>query len=158
GASSDCTRCPRRRARSSDSRGPPISILHGNSEPECRSLAEGALHPDAAPVHLDELLGDAETQAGAPVFPADRGVDLPELREDVVQLIFGDANAGVAHAVDEVVAALLGRDLDPSLFRELDRVAGEVHEALRNSLAVAVRDGKIVRRGDHEIEPLLAPE
>ena len=54
----------------------------GNAEVEGGPFAELALDPDAAAVHLDELLGDAEPEARAAELARDGGVDLAELGED----------------------------------------------------------------------------
>ena len=109
-------------------------------------------------MHLDELLGDAEAEAGAPELARDRRVDLEELLEHVLELRLRDADAGVGHAVDELVSDQADADLDLALPRELDRVAGQVHEALRDPPVVAVGDRQVVRDVDHEGEPLFRGE
>src|SRR5207245_6278532 len=81
--STDCTRCPRCGARSGHSCTSSVRV-QGHREEEGRTLAELAFHPDASPVQLDEPLRDAEPEAGAAIFLGDRCVDLPTLREYVL--------------------------------------------------------------------------
>ncbi len=52
----------------------------------------------------------------------------------------------------------LNADLDPSLPRELEGVAGEIHQALRDAPVVAVGDRKAVGYVDHEFQPFLGGE
>ncbi len=76
----------------------------------------------------------------SPVPPKSRltvGVRLPELLEDAVDLVGGDADPGVGHREEQVLALELRADLHAPLARELERVAGQVHQALRDPLAVA---------------------
>jgi hypothetical protein len=93
-------------------------------------------------MQLDELLGDAEPEAGAAVFAADGGVCLAKLREDVVKLVLGDPDPCRSHGRRGVIEPL-GRDLDPPLFRELDRVPGQIHEALGDTFVPCRTHGKI---------------
>ena len=76
---------------------------------EGRALAQGRLDPDAAAVHLDDLLGDGEPEAGAALGLGVGVVDLVELLEDAGQLICGDARAGVGDADGEVAVRALSR-------------------------------------------------
>src|SRR5882762_8754721 len=126
--------------------------VQGHREKECRSLPGLAFHPDAPYVHLDQPLRDAEPQPGAAVFPRDRGVDLTELGEDVLDLVRWDADPGVADAIHEPLAVEPYLDVDSSLGGELEGIAGEVQEALRDSAAVAPsrRDVGLHLRGERE--------
>ena len=73
---------------------------NGTENMKVEPLPEFALDPDAAAEQLHELLRDAEPEAGAAELARDGGVDLTELREDVVELLRRDADAGIGHAVD----------------------------------------------------------
>jgi hypothetical protein len=54
------------------------------------ALANCRLNPDAAAVHLADLLGNGETETGAAFGLGVRAVDLMELLEDARLLINGD--------------------------------------------------------------------
>ena len=49
-----------------------------------------------------------------PNSPGDGGIDLPELGEDVLQLVLGNPDARVADAVDQLVAPQLDADARPA--------------------------------------------
>src|SRR5262249_59961033 len=115
-----------------------------NGEGEGRALADLALDPDAPAVHLDELLGDAEPQPRAAELGGNRGIGLFELGEHRLQPVRRNPNTGVADTVAEKIAVEIRGDLDAPLARELQRVADEIHEALRDPPAVAMRNGNAV--------------
>lgn len=64
-------------------------------EDEPRALAHFAFHPDAATVHLDEFLGDAQAKAGAAVLRGNSGVGLLELGKEAADLVRRNANTGI---------------------------------------------------------------
>src|ERR1700754_2995356 len=66
-----------------------------NDEVKFRTFAYLALDPDLPFHHLDQTLADGEPQAASAVFPRGRGIGLAERFEDVVLLIFGNADPGV---------------------------------------------------------------
>ena len=70
--------------------------LQAQLEPEGRSLLEPAFDADPAAHQLGELLDDREAEAAAAVAARARAVDLREGVEDRVELLLGDADAGVA--------------------------------------------------------------
>ena len=61
------------------------------------NLVQRRLHPDPAPVHLDDLLGDGEGQAGAVLGLGVRAVHLVVLIENPILLIKRYAGASVGH-------------------------------------------------------------
>ncbi|HEU0034251.1 MAG TPA: hypothetical protein VFQ53_26685 [Kofleriaceae bacterium] len=62
---------------------------------------------------------------------------MPEAIEHARQIMLGDAAPGVGHRHDDLVDPLLDRDRHPSAARrELDRVAEQVLEYLRQSVIV----------------------
>src|SRR5215831_18789751 len=67
-----------------------------------RSFARRRHHPDPAPVHLDDLLGDGEAKTGAALGLGHRAVDLMELLEDPILLIEWYAGPGVRHRDGEM--------------------------------------------------------
>src|SRR3989442_15136594 len=107
------------------------------------------------PVRLARPFRDAEPEPGAAVFRGDRGVDLTKLGEDVLALVRGNADAGIADAIHEPLAVETHLDVDPALARELQRVAGEVHEALRDAPAVAPGRRDVGRHPRGERQALL---
>src|SRR5262245_41171118 len=74
----------------------------GNLHLARRALAYRRLHPDPAPVHLHDLLGDGEPQARAALGLGKGTVDLVELIEDPILLIKRYAGTGVCHRDGEV--------------------------------------------------------
>ena len=87
--------------------------------------------PDAATVHLDDLLGDGEAEAGPALGLGVGVVDLVELLEDALQLLGRYPRTRVGHGNSEV--AVHGRCGDAHLASvgELDGVADEIEEHLR---------------------------
>ena len=79
----------------------------GNAERERRSLADGAIHPDAAPMRFDNPLDDRQPEASARTPLA---VGLPESVEHVLQLLRGNAATSVRHAeFDNILRNILRR-------------------------------------------------
>ena len=58
-------------------------------------------------------------------------------------------------SIDEGLALELDRDLQPALTGELERVAGEVREALRDAPRIAVGERKVCGHRRREVEPLV---
>ena len=73
---------------------------------EGRSLAELRADGDVATHHLAEASADGQTETGAAEVPGGRVIGLGELLEDVLQLVGGDADAGVADRQEDPVAAV----------------------------------------------------
>src|SRR5215813_14659497 len=108
--------------------------LEGERRRKGRAAAGLALHPDASAVELDEGLADAEPETRPAKLAADAGVHLAELAEDVVELVRGNADARVGHAVHDLVPLQTRGDGDLPLLGELERVAHEIGQALGNAL------------------------
>jgi signal transduction histidine kinase len=105
----DSARCPRRREWSwRSSCRPPIQTQRDRKK-EGRALAQLALHPDSAPMHFDEFLGDAEPEPSPAELARYARVALSELREDGVDLVRCDPDPGVGDAVDETAIMKRGR-------------------------------------------------
>ena len=68
-------------------------------------MADLRLDPDAPAMHLDDALGDRQSQPGAALFAGHRIVGLLEFLEQLGLIGGGDARAGVAHRhVERAVA------------------------------------------------------
>src|ERR1700736_525450 len=91
----------------SGGRGQVDRLGHGplrDGERERAALPRGALHPDPAAVHLYELAGDGQAQAGALVFATHAALSLLKALEDPFRIFDRDADTGVAHADAELCA------------------------------------------------------
>src|SRR5262249_32138713 len=97
---------------------------------ESRALPQYGLHPDAATVHFDDLLGNGEAKASSTFGLRIRGIDLMELLEDSRPFLLRDARTGIHHADREVSIDSFGGDADLTCIGELDRVADEIEKHL----------------------------
>ena len=111
---------------------------HGKLHLECGAFAQGRLDPDTPAVHLHDLLGDGEPEASATLCLGKGAVDLVELLKDARLLLLGDARSGVQHADGELTIDGFCRHAHLASIRELDGVANEVKENLREALLVAM--------------------
>src|SRR5262249_28923057 len=118
-----------------------------HSEVEGRALAGLGFDPDTAAMVLDDLPAHGKADAGALVF---RAVMEPlEDEEDALQVLFLDADAGVAHLEVPLLAFLHGLDmhLDGTIVGpELDRVADQVLEQLQKLHPLAGNRRQLVPR------------
>ena len=104
---------------------------------EGRTLAKARLDPDAATVHLDNLLRDGEAESGAALGLGVGAVYLVELLEDAGELIGRNAGARVGDAHGEMAVGRACRDAHLPCVGELDGVADEVEQNLGEALLVA---------------------
>ncbi len=93
-----------------------------------------ALHEQLAPHQVHQLAGDGEAEAG-PLL-AHLRAHLHQRLEDVLQVIPGDADAGVGHPDVQEVALHQGAQHHLALWRVLDGVAHQVVEHLFEPLLV----------------------
>src|SRR5262245_30219196 len=99
-----------------------FAVTHRNRERERRTHPELALHPDPAPVQLDELPTEGQPQPGA-LHLLLRPPHLPELLEHRLLILRRDTDAGVADRDLDQPVLWHCSDLDPPILRcELDRV------------------------------------
>src|SRR5262247_1965696 len=103
---------------------------------EGRALAQRRLHPDATTMHLHDLLGDREPEPSATSGLGQRAVDLMELLENARALLLRDAWASIRHADVEVTVHGFGGDAHLARVGELDGVADEVKQYLREALLI----------------------
>jgi hypothetical protein len=109
---------------------------------ERRSLAYRRLDPNAAAVHLNDLLGDGEPEASATSGLGQRVVDLMELLKDASALVIGNAWTRIGHADVEAAVDRLGSHAHLASVGELDGVANEIEQHLREALFVAEANGQ----------------
>ena len=117
----------------------------------CRSTLRGTLNekvdpwprleldPQPAAMHFHNPLRNGEAEAGTAFFLCGGQIGLLELFEDFVLILYGDAWTGIVHREGE--RAVRGRRLDRdfALVGELDRIADEIEQDLREPALVAVR-------------------
>ena len=124
-SSSQARMPPIRRARLAMHRGRGGARL-GQGEDESRALAQGALHPDAPAVRLDDGPGDHQAQAGArrPIGALARAV---EALEDAL-LVLGamPTPSSLTRTTTSVSASVTVMTTLPAGVAELDGVADEV--------------------------------
>jgi hypothetical protein len=121
-------------------------------EREGAALAHLALHRDGAIQKVRQSPRDGETQAGAAELARGGTVTLRERREELVELLFAEADARVHHLEHKVVdvsglQAEAAVESDRAAAGELDRVAHEVHQDLAQAHRVgadAARQGELV--------------
>src|SRR5262249_29724635 len=120
---------------------------------ERRAFARRRLHPDAAAVHLHDLLGDGEAETRATLGLGKRAVDLVELLEDPSLLVKGYAGPGVRHRDGEMAVPRARGDADLAGVGELDGVANEIEQHLCEALFITEANGKrlVHRRGKCEL-------
>ena len=97
-------------------------------------------HPDAAAVHLDNLLGDGKSEAGTALGLGVGVVHLVELLEDARLLLRGNARPRVGHATAKWPFSRRRGDAHLAGVGELDGVADQVEQHLRQTLLVAEAD------------------
>src|SRR5262245_16517325 len=93
-------------------------------------------------MHFDDLLGDGEPEAGATLCLGKGAVDLMKLLKDALLLLLGDARSRVRHADTEVTVDHLGSHAYFADVRELNGVADEIEQHLREALLIAGTMGK----------------
>ena len=128
-------------------------------EPEAAADAGRAVDARLSAHQLRQLARDGEPEAGAAVAARGRAVGLLEGGEQRAHAVGGDADARVVHLEAHVERRRLpvdpgGSQGDGATLGELDGVAEQVEQRLRDPGRVAVDDGRQVVGGDDELEPL----
>src|SRR5262245_33907870 len=114
------------------SRGSCLRAPQRQAEYEGRTHSQLALHPNLAPVQLDELPTQGQSQPGA-FHLLVRRPHLSELLEHRLLIFWGNADAGIADRDLYEPVLWHGCDHDPAtLRRELDRVRQQVQHDLPN--------------------------
>src|SRR5215475_16164852 len=125
---------------------------------ERRSFARRRHHPDAAAVHLHDLLGDGEPEACAALCLGKGTVDLMELIEDTLLLIQRYAGTGVCYQDGEMAIPRARGDAYLAGVGELDGVAHEIEQHLSQALFVSEPDWERLVHGRRERELLVLGE
>jgi len=84
-----------------------------------------------------DLLGNGEPQPGAALGLPVGAVDLAELLEDARLVLLGNAGPSVGHTEGEMAVAGGGGDVYLAGIRELNGIADQVEQHLRQALLVA---------------------
>src|SRR5262249_19022554 len=109
-------------------------------------------------MHLDDLFGDGEAEARAALGLGKRAVDLVELLEDSTLLIKRYARPGIGHRDGEMAVARARGDADFARVGELDGIAHQVEQHLREALFVSEPDRERLVHGRLERELLVLGE
>src|SRR5262245_54657908 len=96
-------------------------------------------------MHLDDLFGNREPKAGTALGLGVGTVDLMELLKDARLMCDGNAWPRIRHADVEVAVDRLGSHAHLTPIGELDGVAHEVEQYLREALFIAMADGQGLR-------------
>src|SRR6266700_6436270 len=123
---------------------------------ERRSLARLGFDPDATTVHLDDALGDRQAETGSALLARDRAVGLLELLEDFRLIDCGNAGTRVAYRNRERPVRYRCPDRYLALVGELDGVADQVEQDLREPPSVAVTGRQVSSDLCLEGEPLFS--
>ena len=135
------------------------SARQANRDP--RAALRDDLGHDPAPVHLDELLGDAQPEAEPSLVEAEipggvpARVELGEERlEQVLQRVGFQADAPILHLDGGLVAVgEVGGELDPPVVgRELDGIGQQVDEHRADLVGVDLERAQVGRHLDLEVE------
>ena len=102
-----------------------------------------ALHPDDAPVVLDDLAADGQAQAGALRFVGQGVARLAEAFEDLVLVGLGYADARILHLYNELVLFLVGFDGNRAFGRKLHRIGEQIDHHLDELVFVSAHQGKV---------------
>src|SRR5262245_32573798 len=101
-----------------------------NRERKRRTNPQHALHPDPAPVQLDELPTEGQPQPRT-LHLLLRRPHLPELLEDLLLIFQSDANPGISDRdLHEAIPWHCAHIDPPTLRRELDRIGQKVQNNL----------------------------
>ena len=122
----------------------------GNRERESGSLIQCAFDPDSSPVSLDDAFGNWKPESGA--LTPSSGC-LPKSVKDTGQVLGRDTRARIHNSEDDLVIPRGRTDRDTTTrLRELDRVADQVLEHLKEAVPITPDLGKIGIRFDPNLE------
>jgi hypothetical protein len=89
-------------------------------------MSQLRLDPDLTAVHLDNALGDGQSQAGAALLARDRIIGLLELLKQLGLIGCGDARTSIADRHTECAIVRFGLDGDFAGIGELDGIADKI--------------------------------
>src|SRR5262249_38058530 len=112
--------------------------LDDDRQRECkgRTLARLRLDPNPSAVHLNDALGDGQSQAGAALLAGDGIVSLLELLKQLGLIGSGDAGSGVTDRYTERAIVRFGLDGAFAGISELNRITDKIDQDLRQSSAI----------------------
>ena len=121
-----------------------------NRKREGRAAIRRALDPDSTAVGFDDALGDGKAEPSAVAVRACR---LPKSVKDTGQVLGRNAGARIRHSEDDLVIprGRADRDTTASL-RELDRIADQVLEHLKEPIPITPDVGNITVHVDSKLE------
>src|SRR5690348_1865662 len=82
-----------------------LGIKERHRKMKLRTFAHVAIDPQTAAMHLDEVLGDGQTETGAAGFAGARDIDAVEAFEDARLVGFGDTDAGIRDRKNDLGSA-----------------------------------------------------
>ena len=124
-----------------------VGARRGQLEPEGGALPGLALEPDVAPMRLDDLTREDETESGARDAELPAHVATEELREDLLLVSSGNAEPFVSHPDPGLIADRRCAHLDDSAVgRILDRVREKVADHLGEAVAIAADGERLTGR------------
>src|SRR6516164_6666378 len=121
-------------------------------------MAQGRLDPDAAAVHLDNLLGDGQAKPRPALSPSARTIHLVKFLEDALLLVEWNARACVAHRNEKLTIGATRRDAHFTAVCELDGIADQIQKNLGKALLVAEAVWQVCRHFGCERQALCACE
>ena len=115
-----------------------------------RPLSVNALYLDRATHHPDQSLADGQSQPGTFHRAVPPRIHLRETGKNVTQIVFPDADAGIADRSHEaavlVIHFLIAHfERDFTVMRELDRIAQEIDEYLLQPNLIAYQEIRDIR-------------
>ena len=130
---------------------PHLSLdVHGKREGKGRAFTQFGLDPNTSAVHLDDTLGDGESEAGAALFARDRIVGLLKLLEYLGLVVDADARPRILNRNRQRTIRCLGTDRHFARVGEFEGVADEVEDDLRQAALVSF--GLRQASGDIELQ------
>ena len=124
-----------------------VSPRQRHDDAEGRALAEGGGERDRSAHLRDDALADRQAEAGAAIASGDRGIRLHEVAEQRIDLVGGDADAGVADGpFDRYAVGFPGQTAcgheDVAGGGELHRIGQKVQQHLAQPPGVADQGGR----------------
>src|SRR2546423_1713048 len=126
------------------------AAVHRQCEVEVAPFAWRGLHPDAPVVRLDDALRDDEAKSDAAPI---RAAALPELTEDVWQLLRGNPGTGIGDDNPHLVGDPRPAKSDATPLRsELDRIPDEIGQDLLYAYRIRVDLRKLLGRIERQLQ------
>ncbi len=134
-------------------------LAHGQRQTDRERGAhpQGAAHADAAAHQLDQLPRDGGAKTCATELPRGGRIGLCKGVEDALQMLRGDADAGVLHLDHQRAVVVVQPQQHMAALGELERVAQQVQQHLLQAQRIAPQVGRYpFSRHALQRQPLLA--